>query len=55
MPKPQNPNVDHLMDELDRLLNRTRKEYDMTYAEVIGCLQVKIMELHDEGKGGGDE
>lgn len=46
-----NENIDHLMTEIDKVIDRTRKEYDMTYAEVIGVLQMKIMDLHAENQG----
>lgn len=32
----------HLADDLDRLVERYRKEYSLTYASVIGALMMKV-------------
>ncbi len=37
-----------LADELDNLVERYRKEYDMTYASVVGVLQIQIHMLCSE-------
>lgn len=34
--------IDHFADDLDRLVDRYRKEYEMSYASVVGTLQMKI-------------
>lgn len=44
-------NVAQFLVEIDKVIDRTRSEYEMTYAEVIGALQMKIMDLHSEAKG----
>lgn len=41
-------NVAHLTAELNKLIDRFRSEYEMTYAEVVGTLQVKCWELCKE-------
>lgn len=33
--------IDHLADELDRLVERFRSEYDLSYAAVVGVLEMK--------------
>lgn len=35
-------------DDLDRLVDRYRNEFDMTYASVVGALQMKIHLLCQE-------
>lgn len=40
--------VEHFADELDRIVRRARFEYDLTYAEVVGTLQMKAWLLCDE-------
>lgn len=47
--------VDHLGDELDRLIDRFRNEYDMTYAEAVGVLQMKIHALCREDEESEEE
>lgn len=32
--------ANHLQDEMDKLINRFRFEYDMSYAEIVGCLEL---------------
>lgn len=32
-------------NDLDKLVDRYAKEFDLTYASVIGCLQLKIFEI----------
>lgn len=34
--------ITHLADDLDSLVERYRKEYDLTYASVIGALMMKV-------------
>lgn len=47
--------VRHLEHDLDRLIERARKEYVMTYASVIGTLQVKIHQLCVEANDSTEE
>ncbi len=39
---------DHFCEEVELIINRMRQEYEMTYAEVIGCLEVIKMGLMNE-------
>lgn len=32
--------VKHFTDEVFRVIQRMRSEYDMTYAELVGCLEL---------------
>lgn len=41
---------DHFVHEMRRLIDRLRAEYDMTYAEVIGCLEMVKAEMIKEGE-----
>lgn len=47
----------HLGAELDRLVDRFRAEYDMTYMEVIGVLEMKkqllVLEAIEKAKKAG--
>lgn len=43
--------VDHFTDELARLIDRFRQEYEMTYAEVVGALEITKTALIDEAIG----
>lgn len=47
--------MDHFCDDLDRLVNRYRSEYEMSYAAIVGVLQMKIHRLCDEASERGDE
>lgn len=38
----------HFGNELDNLVERTRKEYDLSYATIIGILHVKAHQLCSE-------
>lgn len=42
--------IDQLADSLDALIDRARDEYDMSYASVIGVLQMKIHALLHEAE-----
>lgn len=42
--------IDQLSDSLDALIDRVRDEYDMSYASVIGVLQMKIHTLLHEAE-----
>lgn len=37
-----NNQIQHLAEELDRLIDRSRSEYDLSYGETVGVLQMKI-------------
>ena len=37
--------IKHLRDDLERLIQRYRSEYEITYASVIGVLHVTAFEL----------
>jgi hypothetical protein len=50
--------VVHLGNEIDKVINRFRAEYDISYAAVVGCLHFRIFTLereaervHDENEG----
>lgn len=47
--------VDHFANEIDNLVNRFRIEYDMSYAAVVGVLQMKIHLLCGEAEARADE
>lgn len=40
--------IEHLGTDLDRMIDRYRLEYDMTYAAMIGVLHMKIYLLSVE-------
>ena len=42
-------------DELDKLVNRFRQEYDMTYAAIVGTSYMKTHLLCEEANKRGDE
>lgn len=44
--------TDNFASELDLLIDRYRREYDLTYAQVIGVMQIKICLLCTEGEDG---
>jgi hypothetical protein len=44
-----------LSDDLDRLIERYRDEYDVTYATVVGVLMMKVWLLNEESQGRSDE
>jgi hypothetical protein len=47
--------TDHFADELDRLVDRFRSEYDLSYAVVVGVLQMKAWLLCSETSEREDE
>lgn len=47
--------IDHFADELDKLVNRFRSEYEMSYASVVGTLEMKIHLLCQESAERSDE
>jgi hypothetical protein len=42
-------------EDLDRLVDRYAKEYDMSYASVIGALQMKVFTLCTDAYDEGDQ
>jgi len=36
---------EHFTEEMFSVIQRMRLEYDMTYAEMVGCLHIAAMEL----------
>lgn len=47
--------IDHFANEIDALVDRYRTEYEMTYAGVVGVLQMKIYTLCAEAVERSDE
>lgn len=47
--------VFHFGDELDKLVDRFRSEYDLSYAAVVGTLMMKAHVLMDEASERNDE
>lgn len=45
----------HFCAELDSLIERFRHEYDMSYAEAIGCLELIKADLVEECRDVGDD
>lgn len=42
--------VQHFADELDKLVERFRKEYELSYASVVGALMFRIHTLMIEAQ-----
>lgn len=40
--------IDHFSNDLDRLIERYREEYDLTYGEMVGALQFRAFLLMQE-------
>ena len=38
----------HMMQQLEKTIEYVRKEFDASYAEIIGCLHIKAHELTEE-------
>jgi hypothetical protein len=47
--------IEHLADDLDKLIERYRLEYDISYASAVGVLQMKIHTLCDDAKEQNEE
>jgi len=47
--------IDHFANDVDNLVERYRIEYDMSYAAVVGVLQMKIHLLCEEASERGGE
>lgn len=45
----------HFTSEIYAAINRMRQEYDMTYAEIIGCMQVITTDIILEAFDGLEE
>ena len=45
----------HFADEIDKLVERYRSEYDIQYASIVGVLHMKIHLLCQEAEQHGDE
>ena len=41
--------IPHFCDELNSLINRFRLEYDISYAELVGCLEAHKVQMIMEG------
>lgn len=50
-----NEQIKHFGDEVDKLVDRFRTEYDLSYASVVGVLQMKIHLLCSEAEEREDE
>ncbi len=44
--------VEHFSEELCRLIDRMRMEYDITYAEAVGVLEITKLDLIEESRDG---
>ena len=47
--------TDAFIRELNRLVDRFRDEWDLTYAEAIGCLEMVKLEIAREDPSGDEE
>ena len=47
--------IDHFANELDKLVQRFRSEYEISYAAAVGVLYMKIHLLCAEASEKGDE
>lgn len=47
--------IEHLANELDNLIERYRDEYEISYAAVVGVLQIKIHLMCSEASDRSDE
>jgi len=45
---------DHFIDEVTQTINRMRQEYEMTYAEIIGCLCLLRADMEMEAADDGE-
>lgn len=53
---PRSTPIQQFANEIDNLIERCRLEYDLTYAEAVGVLTMKIQLLCQEAEEeGGDE
>jgi len=46
----QSEQTEHLIEELNRVIDRFRKEYHLTYGIAIGCLEMVKLNLWDEAR-----
>ena len=42
--------VEHFAEELSRLIERMRMEYDITYAEAVGVIELFKLDLVEEAR-----
>jgi len=54
-PMSHNDQTNAFADDLDKLVERYRQEFEITYAQVVGCLQLKIHTLCAEAASRRDE
>lgn len=47
--------TDAFANDLDKLVERYRQEFDMSYAQVVGTLEMKVHLLCDEAQARTDE
>ncbi len=47
--------IQHFVEEITKVVTRFRAEYQLTYASVIGALQIIIMDLYREARGDDDD
>jgi hypothetical protein len=47
--------TEHFANEIDGIIDRARSEYDLSYAAIVGVLQMKIHLLCDEASERADE
>ena len=45
-----NKDLERFAEAIDKNINYYRMEYKMNYAEVIGTLIIKVLDLYDESK-----
>lgn len=53
--KPKDEQIQHFADEIDRIVERFRAEYDLPYASAVGVLMMKAHLLMVEAEGRSDE
>lgn len=50
-----NEQIDHFAKDVNALVDRYRKEFDLCYASAVGVLQMKIYSMCDEAKENSEE
>lgn len=53
--KPKDEQIQHFADEIDKIVERFRAEYDLPYASAVGTLMMKAHLLMVEAEGRSDE
>ena len=46
---------EHFVSDINRLIERLSQEYDMSYAEIVGCLEMVKQEVIDDAFAESDE